>query len=119
MMKFGGSSLATAERMREIGDLIQSFPEERPVIGLFAMGKTTSNLLLVMHQSILFYFLLIYFPRLVFLCGDKWRWLLVQAGEKAVSCGVSNSSEIEELCFIKELHLRCLESYFSVFFGVY
>lgn len=74
VMKFGGSSVASAERMREIAELICSFPEERPVIVLSAMGKTTNKLLL--------------------------------AGEKAVSCGVSNISEIEELCFIKELHLR-------------
>lgn len=30
----------------------------------------------------------------------------MKAGEKAVSCGVSNASEIEELSIIKELHLR-------------
>lgn len=32
--------------------------------------------------------------------------MLVKAGEKAVSCGVSNASEIEELSIIKELHIR-------------
>ncbi|KAK6925612.1 Aspartate/glutamate/uridylate kinase [Dillenia turbinata] len=77
VMKFGGSSVASAERMREVADLILSFPEERPVIVLSAMGKTTNKLLL--------------------------------AGEKAVSCGVSNSSNIEELNFIKDLHLRTVE----------
>ncbi|XP_027151593.1 aspartokinase 2, chloroplastic-like [Coffea eugenioides] len=74
VMKFGGSSVASAERMREVADLICSFPEERPIIVLSAMGKTTNNLL--------------------------------QAGEKAVSCGVSNVNELEELDIIKELHLR-------------
>ncbi|XP_059640951.1 aspartokinase 2, chloroplastic-like isoform X2 [Cornus florida] len=77
VMKFGGSSLASAERMREVADLIISFPEERPVIVLSAMGKTTNKLLL--------------------------------AGEKAVSCGVSNISDIEELTLIKELHLRTVD----------
>ncbi|CAH8327654.1 unnamed protein product [Eruca vesicaria subsp. sativa] len=77
VMKFGGSSVATAERMREVADLILAFPEETPVIVLSAMGKTTNNLLL--------------------------------AGEKAVSCGVSNASEIEELSIIKELHLRTVK----------
>ncbi|ESQ41273.1 hypothetical protein EUTSA_v10013112mg [Eutrema salsugineum] len=77
VMKFGGSSVATAERMREVADLILTFPEECPVIVLSAMGKTTNNLLL--------------------------------AGEKAVSCGVSNASEIEELSIIKELHLRTVK----------
>lgn len=47
VMKFGGSSVATADRMREVVELILSFPEESPVIVLSAMGKTTNNLLLV------------------------------------------------------------------------
>ncbi|CAK7336060.1 unnamed protein product [Dovyalis caffra] len=89
IMKFGGSSVASAERMREIADLILSFPEERPIVVLSAMGKTTNKLLLV----------------------DLW---CVQAGEKAVSCGVSNASEIEELkCILVALfptvHLEELE----------
>lgn len=51
VMKFGGSSVASAERMREVADLILSFPEEKPVIVLSAMGKTTNNLLLVPFQN--------------------------------------------------------------------
>lgn len=47
VMKFGGSSVATAERIREVANLILSFPEENPVIVLSAMGKTTDKLLLV------------------------------------------------------------------------
>ncbi|PSS35326.1 Aspartokinase [Actinidia chinensis var. chinensis] len=74
VMKFGGSSVASADRMREVADLILRFPEERPVIVLSAMGKTTNKLLL--------------------------------AGEKSVSCGISNVSDIDELSFVKELHLR-------------
>lgn len=77
VMKFGGSSVASAERMREVADLILSFPEERPVIVLSAMGKTTNNLLL--------------------------------AGEKAETCGVSNVSDLKELAFVKELHLRTID----------
>ncbi|XP_008790700.2 aspartokinase 2, chloroplastic-like [Phoenix dactylifera] len=76
VMKFGGSSVASADRMREVANLILRFPEERPVIVLSAMGKTTNNLLL--------------------------------AGEKAVCCGVSNVSDLEELSFIKELHLKTI-----------
>ncbi|KAK9108599.1 hypothetical protein Syun_024610 [Stephania yunnanensis] len=74
VMKFGGSSLASAARMKEVADLILSFPGERPVIVLSAMGKTTNKLL--------------------------------QAGEKAVSCGVSNVSEIDELSEIRDLHFK-------------
>nr|XP_029121548.1 aspartokinase 1, chloroplastic isoform X2 [Elaeis guineensis] len=77
VMKFGGSSVASADRMREVADLILSFPEERPVIVLSAMGKTTNNLLL--------------------------------AGEKAVCCGVSNVSDLKELSFVKELHLKTVD----------
>ncbi|XP_030960412.1 aspartokinase 1, chloroplastic-like isoform X1 [Quercus lobata] len=76
IMKFGGSSVASAERMKEIASLVLSFPHERPVVVLSAMGKTTNKLLL--------------------------------AGEKAVSCGISNVSEIEELSFVKDLHLRTI-----------
>lgn len=57
VMKFGGSSVANAVRMREVANLILSFPEERPIIVLSAMGKTTNRLLLVL----LFYFLLLLF----------------------------------------------------------
>ncbi|RCV10400.1 hypothetical protein SETIT_2G109200v2 [Setaria italica] len=77
VMKFGGSSVASAERMREVADLILSFPEERPVIVLSAMGKTTNKLLM--------------------------------AGEKAVRCGATNVSELDELSFIKELHLGTVD----------
>ncbi|XP_027358250.1 aspartokinase 2, chloroplastic-like isoform X2 [Abrus precatorius] len=77
VMKFGGSSVASAERMKEVAGLILSFPEERPIVVLSAMGKTTNKLLL--------------------------------AGEKAVSCGVTNVSGIDELCFIKDLHLRTVD----------
>nr|XP_043605851.1 aspartokinase 3, chloroplastic-like isoform X2 [Erigeron canadensis] len=45
VMKFGGSSVASAERMTEVADLILSFPEESPVIVLSAMGKTTNKLI--------------------------------------------------------------------------
>lgn len=77
VMKFGGSSVANAVRMKEIANLILSFPEERPIIVLSAMGKTTNKLLL--------------------------------AGEKAVSCGVTNADSIDELSDIKDLHLRTVE----------
>ncbi|CAN6209918.1 unnamed protein product [Urochloa humidicola] len=77
VMKFGGSSVASAERMREVADLILSFPEERPVVVLSAMGKTTNKLLM--------------------------------AGEKAVGCGATNVSELDELSFIKELHFATID----------
>ena len=42
VMKFGGSSLASAERIREVASIICSFPEHYPCIVLSAMGKVTA-----------------------------------------------------------------------------
>ena len=44
-MKFGGSSVRDAARMREVAAIICSFPEQLPCVVLSAMGKTTNNLL--------------------------------------------------------------------------
>ncbi|XP_065861695.1 aspartokinase 3, chloroplastic-like isoform X2 [Euphorbia lathyris] len=52
VMKFGGSSLASADRMREVADLILSFPDERPVVVLSAMGKTTNKLLMAGEKAV-------------------------------------------------------------------
>ncbi len=43
VMKFGGSSLASAERIREVAEIICSFPEHYPCIVLSAMGKVRSQ----------------------------------------------------------------------------
>ena len=37
--QFGGSSVASADRMREVADIVCSFPEHLPVVVLSAMGK--------------------------------------------------------------------------------
>ena len=42
VMKFGGSSLASAERIREVASIICSFPEHYPCVVLSAMGKVTA-----------------------------------------------------------------------------
>ncbi|XP_022013467.1 uncharacterized protein LOC110912912 isoform X2 [Helianthus annuus] len=42
---FGGSSVASVDRMKEVAELIFSFPEENHVIVLSAMGKTTNKLI--------------------------------------------------------------------------
>ena len=55
VMKFGGSSVASAERMMEVAGLVLSFPEERPIVVLSAMGKTTNKLLLVYIYFVYFY----------------------------------------------------------------
>ena len=39
--KFGGSSVRDAERMREVADIICSFPEYLPCVVLSAMGKVS------------------------------------------------------------------------------
>ena len=44
VMKFGGSSLASAERIREVADIICSFPEHYPCVVLSAMGKVRRSI---------------------------------------------------------------------------
>ncbi|MDD2999047.1 MAG: aspartate kinase [Candidatus Riflebacteria bacterium] len=52
VMKFGGSSLANAERIRHVADIINMFVSDRPVIVASAMGKTTDNLLAAAEMAL-------------------------------------------------------------------
>lgn len=52
VMKFGGSSVADAERMREVASIVLTFQEEMPVLVLSAMGKTTNNLLAAGEEAL-------------------------------------------------------------------
>ncbi len=45
VMKFGGSSVANAERIKHVASIIQNFAQKRPVVVLSAMGDTTDHLL--------------------------------------------------------------------------
>lgn len=45
VMKFGGSSVANAERIRHVASIIEAYKNERPVVVLSAMGDTTDHLL--------------------------------------------------------------------------
>ncbi|HKL87237.1 MAG TPA: aspartate kinase [Treponemataceae bacterium] len=45
VMKFGGSSVATADRIRHVAGIIKSFEHKRPIVVLSAMGDTTDDLL--------------------------------------------------------------------------
>lgn len=45
VMKFGGSSVANAERIKHVASIIKAYKEERPVVVLSAMGDTTDHLL--------------------------------------------------------------------------
>jgi aspartate kinase len=45
VMKFGGSSVGNAERIRHMGDIVKSQLKRRPVLVLSAMGDTTDHLL--------------------------------------------------------------------------
>ena len=44
VMKFGGSSLADADRMREVAAIVCSFPDQLPCLVLSAMGKVGPKL---------------------------------------------------------------------------
>ncbi|ESQ50016.1 hypothetical protein EUTSA_v10020441mg [Eutrema salsugineum] len=52
VMKFGGSSVASAERMKQVANLILSFPDEKPVVVLSAMAKTTNKLLMAGEKAV-------------------------------------------------------------------
>ncbi|MBP5358448.1 MAG: aspartate kinase [Treponema sp.] len=45
VMKFGGSSVANAERIRHVASIIQAYKESKPIVVLSAMGDTTDHLL--------------------------------------------------------------------------
>lgn len=45
VMKFGGSSVANAERIRNVASIIQAYAQKKPVVVLSAMGDTTDHLL--------------------------------------------------------------------------
>ncbi|CAL5089945.1 unnamed protein product [Urochloa decumbens] len=89
VMKFGGSSVASAERMQEVADLILSFPGERPVVVLSAMGRppTSSS----------------------WYCATQPGHLAPFTSGTGVGCGATNVSELDELSFIKELHFATID----------
>jgi len=45
VMKFGGSSVANAERIKHVASIIQAYQDKRPAVVLSAMGDTTDHLL--------------------------------------------------------------------------
>ncbi|MBQ0002956.1 MAG: aspartate kinase [Treponema sp.] len=45
VMKFGGSSVADADRIRHVASIIKAYKDEKPVVVLSAMGDTTDYLL--------------------------------------------------------------------------
>lgn len=45
VMKFGGSSVAGAERIRQVASIIQAYQASRPIVVVSAMGDTTDHLL--------------------------------------------------------------------------
>ena len=45
VMKFGGSSVANAERIKHVASIIKAYKDKRPAVVLSAMGDTTDHLL--------------------------------------------------------------------------
>ena len=45
VMKFGGSSVANAERIKDVASIIESYADRKPIVVLSAMGDTTDHLL--------------------------------------------------------------------------
>ncbi len=52
VMKFGGSSVADAERIRHVASIIKAYREQRPVVVLSAMGDTTDFLLEAADEAV-------------------------------------------------------------------
>ncbi|MFS7903924.1 putative aspartate kinase [Helianthus anomalus] len=51
IVDFGGSSVLSVDTMKEVVELILSFPEENLVIVLSAMGKTTNKLIAAREKA--------------------------------------------------------------------
>ena len=45
VMKFGGSSVANADRIKHVASIIQAYEKDKPIVVLSAMGDTTDHLL--------------------------------------------------------------------------
>jgi len=52
IMKFGGTSLANAERIRHVGNIVENNREKNPILVLSAMGTTTDDLLEAGQQAL-------------------------------------------------------------------
>ena len=52
VMKFGGSSVANAERIKHVASIITAYKEKRPAVVLSAMGDTTDHLLEAADQAV-------------------------------------------------------------------
>lgn len=52
VMKFGGSSVANAERIRYVSGIVTSMLDQKPVLVLSAMGDTTDHLLEAAEQAL-------------------------------------------------------------------
>ena len=51
-MKFGGSSVANAERIKHVASIIKAYQEKRPAVVLSAMGDTTDHLLEAADEAV-------------------------------------------------------------------
>ena len=52
VMKFGGSSVADAQRIRHVASIITSFSNKKPIVVLSAMGDTTDDLLAASEEAL-------------------------------------------------------------------
>jgi aspartate kinase len=44
VFKFGGASVNSADRVRNLGKIVKQYPDEKLLIVISAMGKTTNAL---------------------------------------------------------------------------
>jgi aspartate kinase len=51
-MKFGGTSLASAAEIRQVGQIVRRFAARRPVVVVSAMAGVTDDLIALAHQAV-------------------------------------------------------------------
>ena len=49
VFKFGGASVSTVERIKNVGNILKTYANEKILIVISAMGKTTNALEEVVH----------------------------------------------------------------------
>src|SRR5436305_15141939 len=52
VMKFGGTSVESADAIRRVADIVQGRLQQRPVVVVSAMGKTTNKLLAIAAEAV-------------------------------------------------------------------
>ncbi|GER28578.1 integrase-type DNA-binding superfamily protein [Striga asiatica] len=78
-------------------------------------GRYSAEIRDTQHKCNFFMLVKNHAPHCSFCYGENNHWYVPFAGENAVTCGVSNVSDLQELTFIKDLHFRMFYEMFCKF----